>query len=119
MIEGAHFFVKDMAVAVAAAGTKLTKALALVSDHARAHAVLGNVYIATKCVAEECEHALALDPNLADARALIGVAKIVIGSAEEAEAHILEALRLKPAGHPGLPVDVLRRTREAPDWKSR
>jgi tetratricopeptide (TPR) repeat protein len=44
----------------------------------------------------ECERALALDPNLADARARIGAAKTHIGHGEEAEAHILDALRLSP-----------------------
>jgi 8-oxo-dGTP pyrophosphatase MutT (NUDIX family) len=99
VIEGAHLLVKDMAVALAAAGAKLTKALSLVPDHARAHAILGRVYMFTRRAAEgvaEFEHALALDPNLADARASIGAAKILIGRAEETEAHILEALRLSP-----------------------
>jgi hypothetical protein len=44
----------------------------------------------------ECEHALALDRNLAQAHAVIGLGKIFIGRAEETEAHILEALRLSP-----------------------
>ena len=43
-----------------------------------------------------CEHALALDRNLADAHAGIGLGKIFIGRAEETEAHIVEALRLSP-----------------------
>ena len=44
----------------------------------------------------ECEHALALDRNLADAHSFIGFGKIFIGRAEETEAHIVEALRLSP-----------------------
>ena len=44
----------------------------------------------------ECEHALALDRNLANAHAIIGLGKIFIGRAEETEAHIAEALRLSP-----------------------
>jgi tetratricopeptide (TPR) repeat protein len=44
----------------------------------------------------ECEHALALDRNLADAHAYIGLGKIFTGRAEEAEAHINDALRLSP-----------------------
>ena len=44
----------------------------------------------------ECEHALALDRNLASAHADIGLGKIFIGRAEETEAHIREALRLSP-----------------------
>ena len=37
-----------------------------------------------------------LDRNLADAHAYIGLGKIFTGRAEEAEAHIGEALRLSP-----------------------
>ena len=44
----------------------------------------------------ECEHALALDRNLASAHAYIGLGKIFIGRAEETEAHVVEALRLSP-----------------------
>ena len=44
----------------------------------------------------ECEHALALDRNLADAHSFIGFGKIFIGRAEETEAHVVEALRLSP-----------------------
>ena len=44
----------------------------------------------------ECEHALALDRNLASAHALIGFGKALIGHAEETEFHVGEALRLSP-----------------------
>ena len=60
---------------------------------------LGVVDIFTKRAAEgiaECEHALALDRNLAEAHSLIGLGKIFIGRAEETEAHVAEALRLSP-----------------------
>ena len=60
---------------------------------------MGLVYILTKRAAQgiaECEHALALDRNLASAHSLIGFGKIFIGRAEETEAHIAEALRLSP-----------------------
>jgi tetratricopeptide (TPR) repeat protein len=60
---------------------------------------LGLVDILTKRAAEgitECEHALALDRNLASARAMIGYGKIFIGRADETEAQIAEALRLSP-----------------------
>ena len=63
------------------------------------HMLLGLVDILTKRAAQgiaECEHALALDRNLADAHAVIGLGKIFIGRAEETEAHIAEALRLSP-----------------------
>ena len=97
--EGALFFVTDPMAAFAAAEAKLTKALSSVPDHARAHMFLGFVDISTKRAAEgiaECEHALALDRNLAAAHAFIGLGKIFIGRAEETEAHIGEALRLSP-----------------------
>ena len=61
-------FVTDPAAAFAAAEAKLTKALSSVPDHARGHMMLGIVYIFTKRAARgiaECEHALALDRNLA------------------------------------------------------
>ena len=60
---------------------------------------LGLVYIWTKRAAQgiaECEHALALDRNLASAHSAIGFGKIFIGRAEETEAHVAEALRLSP-----------------------
>jgi tetratricopeptide (TPR) repeat protein len=44
----------------------------------------------------QCEHALALDRNLAPAHAVIGGAKAFLGRCEETEAHINEALRLSP-----------------------
>jgi hypothetical protein len=42
----------------------------------------------------ESERALALNPNLANAHAIIGFAKLVNGHAEETENHVLEALRV-------------------------
>jgi TolB-like protein/class 3 adenylate cyclase len=96
---GGLSFVTDPIAAFAAAEAKVTKALSSVPDHARAHVMLGAVYIWTKRAAEgiaECEHALALDRNLAQAQAIIGLGKIYIGLAEETEAHVAEALRLSP-----------------------
>ena len=96
---GASSFVTDPTAAFAAAEAKLTKALSSVPDHARGHAVLGVVRICTKRAAEgiaECEHALALDRNLASAHAYIGFGKIFIGRAEETEAHVGKSLRLSP-----------------------
>jgi tetratricopeptide (TPR) repeat protein len=57
------------------------------------------VEIYTKRAAQgiaECEHALELARNLADANSAIGFGKILIGRAEETEAHVSEALRLSP-----------------------
>jgi TolB-like protein/class 3 adenylate cyclase/cytochrome c-type biogenesis protein CcmH/NrfG len=97
--EGAHSFVTAPMAAFAAAEAKLTKALSAVPDHARGHMMLGFVYIFTKRAAQgiaECEHALELDRNLAAAHSAIGLGRILIGRAEETEAHIGEALRLSP-----------------------
>ena len=99
VVDGANFFVTDPMAAFAAAEAKLAKALSSVPDHARAHLYLGIVDITTKRAAEgiaECEHALALDRNLAPAHSSIGFGKVFIGRAEETEAHIAEALRLSP-----------------------
>src|SRR3984885_10870918 len=99
LIEGALSFVADPNAAFAAAEAKLTKALSSVTDHALGHTWLGLVDILTKRAAEgiaECEHALALDRNLAQAHALIGQGKIFIGRAEETEGHVAAALHLSP-----------------------
>jgi TolB-like protein/class 3 adenylate cyclase len=98
-VEGVFFFVTDRAAAFAAAEAKLTKALSAAPDHARGHMQLGFVDIYTERAAEgiaKCEHALALDRNLAYAYGYIGVGKIFIGRGEETESHIAEALRLSP-----------------------
>jgi len=60
---------------------------------------LGVVEMFTKRAAQgiaECEHALEVDRNLAEAHSTIGRGKILIGRAGETEAHIAEALRLSP-----------------------
>jgi TolB-like protein/class 3 adenylate cyclase len=98
-LAGGMLFVTDPMAAFAAAEAKLTKALSSVPDHARGHAGLGLVAIFTQRAAEgiaECEHALELDRNLAIAHALIGFGKVLIGRAEETEAHVAEASRLSP-----------------------
>jgi TolB-like protein/class 3 adenylate cyclase len=97
--DGGNSFVADPSAAFARAEVKLTRALSSSPDHARGHAFFGYVKILTKRAVEgiaECEHALALDRNLADAHAYIGLGKIFTGRAEEAEAHINQALRLSP-----------------------
>ena len=96
---GGQSFVADPMAAFAAAEAKATKALSSVPDHALGHMCLGLVYISTKRGAQgiaQCEHALALDRNLATAHSIVGMGKVFIGRAEEAEAHISEALRLSP-----------------------
>jgi cytochrome c-type biogenesis protein CcmH/NrfG len=94
----AGFFLADNPdVLFAAAEAALTKVLYLAPQHAPAHMFLGALQIGNKRPAQgiaECEHALALNPNLADARAYIGVAKVYVGRARETEALVHEALRL-------------------------
>ena len=99
LIAAMQFAVSDPSATLAAAEAKLTSVLSLVPDHAREHVALGLVYMVTKraseCVAE-CEHALALDRNLATAYGLIGSSKLQLLRPDETEAHVLEALRLSP-----------------------
>ena len=99
VLAGSYLFVSDPEAAFAASEAKLTKALLSAPDHVRGHMWLGLVDILTKRAAQgiaECEHALALDRNLAHAHALIGYGKIFIGRAQESEAHTVEAMRLSP-----------------------
>src|SRR6185437_13687292 len=99
MVEGGNAFVTDPKAAFAAAEAKLAKAMSSVPDHALGHLVLGHLAILTNRAAQgiaECEHALALDRNLAFAHASIALGKTLIGRAGESEAHVVEALRLSP-----------------------
>ena len=92
-------FVTDSAAALSTAEAKLTKALSSIPDHALGHLYLGVVGMYTKRAAEgiaQCEHALQLDRNLVLAHIYVGWGKIIIGRADETEAHIGEALRLSP-----------------------
>jgi TolB-like protein/Flp pilus assembly protein TadD len=96
---GASFFTDDRPARFAAAEAAATKALSLAPDNALAHMALGVVYIVTNRAAEgiaECEQALVLDRNLADAHACIGWAKFLLGRGAETETHICEAFRLSP-----------------------
>jgi TolB-like protein/Tfp pilus assembly protein PilF len=82
-----------------AAETILLEVLSRTPNHAWAHFVLGALQIYTNRVAQgvaQCERALALDHNLADAHVAIGTAKFFTGCAVETDAHVNEALRLSP-----------------------
>ena len=57
--------------------------------------VLGRTKRGSRAI-EEFERALSIDPNLAKARASLGIALAFAGRAEETEAHVLEALCLSP-----------------------
>ncbi|UWU66222.1 adenylate/guanylate cyclase domain-containing protein [Bradyrhizobium sp. NC92] len=82
-----------------AAETMALEALYLAPDHAWAHFTLALVLIHTNRVAQgmaECERALSLDRNLADAHELMGIAKHYMGRGADTESHVGEALRLSP-----------------------
>ena len=95
----AVFLTDDRVARAAAAEAALTKVLSLAPNNALAQFLLGGVYIHTNRAAggiAKCEHALALDRNLASAHSSIGTAKYFTGRADETEGHVLEALRLSP-----------------------
>jgi TolB-like protein/Tfp pilus assembly protein PilF len=92
-------FLTDDSPRYLAAETILLDVLSRAPNHAWAHFVLGALQIYTNRVAQgvaQCERALALDHNLADAHVAIGTAKFFMGRAVETEAHVNEALRLSP-----------------------
>src|SRR5450631_4321298 len=96
---GAYVLTDDRSARLSMAETNAIRALSLDPDRALAHRVLGTVYNMTNRSARaiaECEQALALNRNLADAHAVIGMAKLYLGRAAETEGHILEAFRLSP-----------------------
>jgi tetratricopeptide (TPR) repeat protein len=77
----------------------LIKAITVVPDFALSHLALGAALVFTNRAAEgiaEFELALALDQNLAEAHALIGWAKYLLGRGGETEAHVNKAFRLSP-----------------------
>ena len=96
---GAAIMGDDSAPHFAAAEAALIDVLSRNPQHSLAHVVLGSVYIQTGRAVQgiaECERALALDRNLAQAHAFIGQAKNSLGRDTETEAHVNEALRLSP-----------------------
>jgi len=96
---GANLTRDDWTAQFAAAEAAVIGALSLAPNHARAHSVLGFVQTHTSRPIQgiaECERALALDRNLADAHGFIGLAKYFLARGEETEGHIHEAFRLSP-----------------------
>jgi tetratricopeptide (TPR) repeat protein len=92
-------FTDDRTERLAAAEAAAIKALSLAPNHAHANRVLGSVQMHTNRVPlgiAQCERALALDRNLADAHGYIGMGKYFIGRGAETEGHVQEALRLSP-----------------------
>ncbi|KJC60479.1 adenylate cyclase [Bradyrhizobium sp. LTSPM299] len=96
---GAALLTDDHRQCLARAETILLKVLSEAPNHAFAHLAMGAVLTYTRRAPQgiaECERALALDRNLADAHALIGIAKTYSDRSAEAEVHVNEALRLSP-----------------------
>jgi tetratricopeptide (TPR) repeat protein len=89
----------DRDARLAAAEGTIAKVLSLRPNDALAHEIMGGILNQTNRSDQgiaELERALALDPNLASARGMIGLAKIFVGHPEETEAQETEALRLSP-----------------------
>ena len=93
------YYLDEEAKRLASVEANLNRVVSQSPNNARAHYCLGRVEVQTKRGAQgiaESERALALNPNLASARALIGLAKLFDGHPEETESHELEALRVSP-----------------------
>jgi tetratricopeptide (TPR) repeat protein len=89
----------DRAARLADAEAAANKAVSLAPESAIAHMSLGVVQTYTNRASQgvrECERALELNRNLADAHGVIGASKLLLGQADEALGHIQEALRLSP-----------------------
>jgi tetratricopeptide (TPR) repeat protein len=96
---GTNLYPDDRIERLAAAEATATKVLSLAPTHPMAHCVLGHVQINTNRASQgiaECERALTLDRNLAQAHAGVGIAKFFLGRGGETEAHVEQALRLSP-----------------------
>lgn len=95
----ANFMVVDRGARLAQVEATLIKVLSMAPRSAFAHLTLAALQLFTKratLAIRECEQTLELDPNLADAHALLGFAKVFIGRGAESEAHIQQAFRLSP-----------------------
>jgi tetratricopeptide (TPR) repeat protein len=99
LILGINWMSDKRASLLANAEATLIDVLSRAPNHAFAHLVLGAAFNATMRAAQgiaECERALALDRNLGEAHAQIGIAKHLMGRGAETEAHVSEAFRLSP-----------------------
>lgn len=93
------YMTDNPAVIAAAAEANLAKVLALAPNHAFAHRLMGFLLCMSNRAErglEELDRALAIDPNMARSHDVKGLTKISLGRAEETEAHVLEAFRLRP-----------------------
>jgi tetratricopeptide (TPR) repeat protein len=93
------YYVDDKAERLESVEANLNRVLSRSPNNAQARYCLGRALVQNKRGVEgvaESERALALNPNLASAHALIGLAKLIDGHPEETESHELEALRVSP-----------------------
>jgi adenylate cyclase len=93
------YYVDDKAERLESVEANLNRVLSRSPNNAQARYCLGRALVQNKRGFEgvaESERALALNPNLASAHALIGLAKLFDGHPEEAESHEREALRASP-----------------------
>jgi TolB-like protein/class 3 adenylate cyclase len=96
-IYGAIYNGEERAGRLAAAEAKLIKGLSIAPRNYWAHLWLGFIQILTNRAdrgISELERTLALNQNIGAAHAWKGMAKIALGRAEEAEAHVAEAFRI-------------------------
>jgi class 3 adenylate cyclase/TolB-like protein/predicted Zn-dependent protease len=99
MFEVANMASDDPKEQIRLAAAAVSKALAVAPRSAKVH-----LYRAGVCYLQgdpeqalrECDLAISLNRNDASAHAFIGRLKILVGRAEETEAHVAEALRLSP-----------------------
>jgi tetratricopeptide (TPR) repeat protein len=99
LLVGVAHMSDDKAALVATAEATLIKVLSIAPNHAVAHLNMATALMASNRVAlgiAECERALKLDRNLAEAHAQIGMGKLYIGREAEIEPHMDEAFRLSP-----------------------
>jgi TolB-like protein/DNA-binding winged helix-turn-helix (wHTH) protein len=99
LFAGISFAIDDPRPFMAAAETKLLKAVSTAPNHAWSHRGMGLLLCLTNRAqrgVDELGRALSIDPNSALGHALMGLGQIYIGRPEETEAHVLEALRLSP-----------------------
>jgi TolB-like protein/class 3 adenylate cyclase len=96
---GAALLADERPEFLAAAEVNAIRVLSFIPDHALAHLILGHINIFANRAAQgiaECEQALRINRNFANAHSMIGYAKYCMGRAVETEGHVMEALRLSP-----------------------
>jgi TolB-like protein/DNA-binding winged helix-turn-helix (wHTH) protein/tetratricopeptide (TPR) repeat protein len=93
------FLPDDRTARLVAAEAAVAKALSLAPQDATAHLCMGMIQMSTNRASlaiRQCERALELDRNLANAHHRIGAAKLLLGRPEDTESHVEQALRLSP-----------------------